>query len=140
MTKKIRERAEMQWWGQFCAKYGCKFDMPTGMSAYDDLVDHFAPPVVRSDDATRASAFAKIREELDALEAGMPVDLSGAMRRGGLDVTSKSDIHATRQFLTESNLVDHKKSTPESWTRRISHSAKAGKENGETMSDDDIAV
>jgi hypothetical protein len=133
MSRKVQARSEFLWFGDWMDEYGIKLDFSTASRAYDKMVEHFNPTVVRSDNDVIADAFDRIRGELDKLEEGMSVSVDDAMAYGELDPSIRSDRYKVRSFLNEVGVLEHKSPTEERWVKRLTDGSKTDTKTAEDV-------
>ena len=123
MSRKVRERAALKWFGSYFAKFDdvppAKFDIDTASRFIDGIVDYLEPQIMRTADEKMAAARDKMLEAIGILEEGAPLNVRDAMKTGGLDPKNRSDIARTRLFLKECGLLQYTGGEPERWTKRI---------------------
>ena len=124
MSRKVREKAGIDWLGDLLEKYGLKLDFATARHMYDDIVDYMSPEVLRTDSAVLQAAWAKMAEAMAILEDGTPVDIHAVMQDYGVNPANKSDETRTRLFLKESGLLQYQGPQREQWVRRINGPTK----------------
>ena len=119
MSRKVRERAELKWWGLYLAEFDIKFDIDTASRFIDGIIDHLEPEIMRTADDKMTAAREKMLEAINILEDGQPLDVAQAMKKGDLDPKSRSDYMRTRMFMKECGLLTHRPGEPEQWIKRI---------------------